>query len=353
MVQLYGILSPERNYAASTCDCVPHRFGHAADHPDRVRTYPTDLTDPEWAEIAPLIPTPVWMLGRGGRPEEYCHRQLIDAVLYLTDNGIKWRAMPADFPAWDDCYRFFRRCKTQGLLTVLHDRLRRACREQAGRDPEPTAAIIDSQSLRAAETVGAEQRGYDAAKKIDGTKRHIAVDAIGLLLAVTVTAANVQDRDGAIPLLTRMAALCLRIGKIWADAAYTGPLVDWTATHLHADLEIVRRADAQRGFVVLARRWVVERTLAWLVRHRRLARDYERRHESHEELVRWAMTRLMTRRLARTPPPPAPAGLQARTANNPGTDSTTHPRSTSRLSFERIASTLLGTAPNPTPRATC
>ena len=306
MVQLYGILSLERNYAASTCDCVPHRFGHAADHPDRVRAYPTDLTDPEWAEIAPLIPTPVWMLGRGGRPEEYCHRQLIDAVLYLTDNGIKWRAMPSDFPAWDDCYRFFRRWKTQGLLTVVHDRLRRACREQAGRTPEPTAAIIDSQSLRAAETVGRAQRGYDGAKKIDGTKRHIAVDTIGLLLAVVVTAASVQDRDGAMPLLTRMAALCLRIGRVWADSAYAGALISWAKQHLDTNLEIVKRNDAQRGFVLLPRRWVVERTLAWLVRHRRLARDYERRHESHEELVRWAMTRLMTRRLARSTARPVP-----------------------------------------------
>ena len=306
MVQLYAFTSPERNYAASTCDCVPHRFGHAADHPDRTHTYPTDLTDPEWAQMAPLIPTPAWILGRGGRPEEYCHRQLIDAILYLTDNGIKWRAMPADFPAWDDCYRFFRRWKTQGLLTVVHDRLRRACREQAGRTPEPTAAIIDSQSLRAAETVGRAQRGYDGAKKIDGTKRHIAVDTIGLLLAVVVTAASVQDRDGAMPLLTRMAALCLRIGRVWADSAYAGALISWAKQHLDTNLEIVKRNDAQRGFVLLPRRWVVERTLAWLVRHRRLARDYERRHESHEELVRWAMTRLMTRRLARSTARPVP-----------------------------------------------
>jgi transposase len=219
---------------------------------------------------------------------------LIDAVLYLTDNGIKWRAMPADFPGWDDCYRFFRRWKTQGLLTIVHDRLRRACREQAGRPPEPSAAIVYSQSLRAAETVGRAERGYDGAKEIDGTKRHIAVDTIGLLLAVVVTAANVQDRDGAMPLLTRMARLCLRIRKVWADSAYAGASIDWAKQHVNTTLEIVKCSDAQRGFVVLPRRWVVERTLAWLVRHRRLARDYERCHDSHEELVRWAMTRLMT-----------------------------------------------------------
>jgi transposase len=307
VVQLYAIVDHERNYAASTCNCVAHRFGHALDHPERARTYPTDLTDAEWALLRPLIPTPAWILGHGGRPEEYCHRQLIDAVLYLTDNGIKWRAMPADFPGWEDCYRFFRRWKTQGLLTVVHDRLRRACRVQAGRDREPTAAIVDSQSLRAAETVGRAQRGYDGAKKIDGTKRHIAVDAIGLLLAVVVTAASVQDRDGAMPLLTRMARLCLRIGRVWADSAYAGALIDWASRHVNTTMEIVKRSDAQRGFVVLPRRWVVERTLAWLVRHRRLARDYERCHESHEELVRWAMTRLMTRRLARAAGPAGPA----------------------------------------------
>jgi transposase len=272
VVQLYAIVDHERNYAVSTCDCVAHRFGHALDHPERARAYPTDLSDAEWAQLRPLIPTPAWILGHGGRPEEYCHRQLIDAMLYLTDNGIKWRAMPADFPAWDDCYRFFRRWKTQGLLTMVHDRLRRACRVQAGRDPEPTAAIVDSQSLRAAETVGRDQRGYDGAKKIDGTKRHIAVDTIGLLLAVVVTAASVQDRDGAMPLLTRMARLCLRIGKVWADSAYAGALVDWARQHVNTTMEIVKRSDAQRGFVVLPRRWVVERTLAWLVRHRRLAR---------------------------------------------------------------------------------
>jgi transposase len=305
-MQLYGIVPFERNYTASTCDCVPHRFGHAVDHPDRARAYPTDLIDAEWARIAPLIPTPAWILGHGGRPEEYCHRQLIDAILYLTDNGIKWRAMPADFPGWDDCYRFFRRWKAQGLLTVVHDRLRRACREQAGRAPEPTAAIIDSQSLRAAETVARAERGYDGAKKIDGTKRHIAVDTLGLLLAVVVTAANIQDRDGAMPLLSRMARLCLRIGKVWADSAYAGALISWAKQHLDTNVEIVKRSDAQRGFVLLPRRWVVERTLAWLVRHRRLARDYERCHESHEELVRWAMTRLMTRRLARGPARSAP-----------------------------------------------
>ena len=224
---------------------------------------------------------------------------MIDAMLYVNDNGIKWRALPVDFPDWTAAYRFFRRWRDQGLLAVLHDRLRRACRVRAGRAPEPTAAVIDSQSLRAAETVGADDRGYDAGKRVNGTKRHIAVDTLGLLLAVVVTAACVQDRDGAIPLLGRMRRACLRIAVAWADSAYAGRLVGWAAEKLALDLAIVKRTDDMQGFVVLPRRWVVERSLAWITRRRRCVRDYERRPESHEAMVRWAMTLVMARRLAR------------------------------------------------------
>jgi transposase len=159
---------------------------------------------------------------------------MIDAVLYIDDNGAKWRALPADFPDWTAAYRFFRRWRDQGLLAVLHDRLRRACRVRAGRGPEPTAAVIDSQSLRAAETVGAADRGFDAGKRVNGTKRHVAVDTLGLLLAVAVTAANVQDRDGAVPLLARLRRVCLRISLVWADNAYAGRLVGWAAEELSA-----------------------------------------------------------------------------------------------------------------------
>jgi transposase len=143
------------------CDCLAHRHGNAADRPARRAVYPTDLTDDQWAAIVALIPIPAWIGGRGGRPEGYCHREMIDAVLYLDDNGTKWRALPVDFPEWAAVYRFFRRWRDQGLLSVLHDRLRRACRVAAGRESEPSAAAIDSQSLRAAETVAAAQRGYD------------------------------------------------------------------------------------------------------------------------------------------------------------------------------------------------
>jgi transposase len=285
-----------------SCDCLAHRYGNAADRPARQAVYPTDLTDAQWAVLAPLIPVPAWISGRGGRPEGYCHREMIDAVLYLDDNGVKWRALPIDFPGWSAVYRFFRRWRDQGLLSVLHDRLRRACRVAAGRESEPSAAAIDSQSLRAAETVAAAQRGYDMGKRVNGTKRHIAVDVLGLLLTVLVTGAGVQDRDGALPLLERLRAACPRITLAWADGAYAGQLVSWAREELRLRLQIVKRPDDVAGFVVVPRRWVAERTLAWITRRRRCVRDYERRHDTHEAMARWAMLLVMTRRLAKQTP---------------------------------------------------
>ena len=299
MSSFYAIDDAEATRRAVSCDCLAHRHGNAGDRPVRRRAYPTDLTDTEWAAIALLIPMPAWMAGRGGRPESYCHREMIDAVAYLVDNGTKWRALPIDFPAWTAVYRFFCRWRDQELLTVLHDRLRRAVRVSQGREPEPTAGAVDSQSLRAAETVGKTRRGYDAGKKINGTKRHIAVDTIGLLLTVLVTAADMHDRDGAGLLLARLRAACPRIKLIWADAGYTGRLVSWvTETFTGLRLAIVKRTDKHR-FQVLPRRWVVERTLGWITRRRRCVRDFERRADTSEAMAYWAMTAVMTRRLAR------------------------------------------------------
>src|SRR6185437_3690025 len=210
----------------------------------------------QWAVLAPLIPGTGVDKGSWWAPEGYCHREMIDAVLYLDDNGTKWRALPIDFPEWAAVYRFFRRWREQGLLSVLHDRLRRACRLAAGRDPEPSAAAIDSQSLRAAETVATADRGYDMGKRVNGTKRHIAVDTLGLLLTVLVTGAGVQDRDGALPLLERVRAVCARIALVWADGAYAGALVGWAREELALRLAIVKRPDDVSGFVVIPRRWV-------------------------------------------------------------------------------------------------
>jgi transposase len=295
---LYAPVAVDASRRAGSCDCLAHRYGNAADRAMRTPVYPTDLTDAQWAVLAPLIPVPAWIRGRGGRPEGYCHREMIGAMLYIDDNGTKWRALPTDFPDWSAAYRFFRRWREQGLATVLHDRLRRACRIAAGRESEPSAAVIDSQSLRAAETVAAADRGFDTGKRVNGTKRHVAVDVLGLLLAVLVTGAGVQDRGGALPLLQRLRAVRPRIALVRADGAYAGALVGWAREELALRLQIVKRPDDASGFVVIPRRWVAERTLAWITRRRRCVRDYERRADSHEAMVRWAMVLVMTRRLA-------------------------------------------------------
>ena len=218
---------------------------------------------------------------------------------YLVDNGCTWRAVPVDFPAWDRVYAFNRRWRVKGLLKELHDRLRGQVREDAGRDPEPSAGIVDSQSVRASAHVPKASSGYDAGKKTPGRKRHLLVDCLGLLLEVQVTAASVQDRDAARPLLERARARFHRLALVWADGGYAGRLVTWAAEELRLKLRIIKRSDDMSGFVVLPRRWVVERTNAWLMRTRRLARDYEGLPEVHEQMVVWSMTALMTRRLAR------------------------------------------------------
>ncbi|MFF6946695.1 transposase, partial [Streptomyces lavendulae] len=153
------------------------------------------MTDTEWAAVRAALPVPAWLEGRGGQPEGYCHRQMVDAVRYLVAGGITWRSMPADFPAWDRVYAFFRRWRDKGWTAEFHDRLRDRIREAGGRDREPTAGIIDAQSVKAAASVPAASRGFDGGKKVNGRKRHIVVDTLGLLLAVVVTAASVNDRE--------------------------------------------------------------------------------------------------------------------------------------------------------------
>jgi len=264
-----------------------------------VRRYPSDTTDAQWAVIDPLLPDPAWLSGKGGRPEAHCRRTIVDAIFYLVDNGIKWRALPVDFPPWSTVYKFFAGWEADGITGLLVDMLRERVRLSEGRTATPTAAIIDSQSVKASENVWRSGRGYDAGKKINGTKRHIAVDTLGLLICVLVTAASVQDRDGAGPLLQQLAQACHRIRLVWADGGYAGKLVDWTRDTLHIVLQIVKRTDDMVGFVVLPRRWVVERTLAWITRHRRCARDYEALPAHHEAMVRWAMIRITSKRLTR------------------------------------------------------
>jgi putative transposase len=262
---------------------------------ERARGYPGDLADAQWQVIAPHLPPE--MPGRRGRPRTWPLRRIVEAILYLDRAGCPWRYLPADFPPWRTVYGYFAAWRDDGTLARLHDALRAQVRAAAGRSPQPTAAVIDSQSVRAADTVPRATRGWDNAKKVNGRKRHIAVDTQGLLLAVVITAASVQDRDAARPLLWNLHRASRRVRLVWADAVYSGGrLTSWAAT-LKMTIQIVARRKAHT-FEVLPRRWVVERTLAWISKHRRTTRDYERLPASHEAMILWAMTALMTRRLA-------------------------------------------------------
>lgn len=265
----------------------------------RIRSYPSDVTDAEWALLEPLLPVPACLTPVGGRPEKHPRRDIVDAIRYVTDNGGKWRALPVDFPPWKTVHGFFTRWRTAGVINHIHDRLRDQVRTRAGRDRQPSAGSIDSQTVRAAETVSNSSRGYDAAKRINGRKRHIAVDTMGLLLTVMVTAANLQDTPAARQLLTQLHATHHGIRHLWADGGYQNKgLLAW-ATTLNITINIVNKLAGQTSFVPLPRRWVVERTFSWITQARRNVRDYERLPQHSEAFIHWSMITIMTRRLAR------------------------------------------------------
>lgn len=265
----------------------------------RSRRYPSDMTDAQWDLIEPLLPTPGWLAGRGGRRAKHCRREILDAIFYVVDNGIKWRALPADFPPWSTVYNHFTAWEHQGATQDVLDALRDRARLTEGRRAAPSAGIIDSASVKAAETVAASSRGFDAGKKINGRKRHIAVDTVGFLICVLVTGADVQDRTAARHLLARLKYHCPSVRHLWADSGYTGTLIDWARSLFGVTIDIVAKLAGQVGFVVLHRRWVVERSLAWINQHRRCVRDYERLPEHHEAIVRWAMIHTASKRLTR------------------------------------------------------
>lgn len=260
------------------------------------QTYPTDLSDAEWHRIARLIPAPK----PGGRPPKYERRVIVDAILYIVRSGCAWRLLPKDMPPWSIVYHYFRAWKRNGLWQRIHDHLRAKLRQASGRERQPSAAVLDSQSVKTTERGGV--RGFDAAKKVNGRKRHILVDTLGLLLIVVVHAADMQDREGARQVLEVLAHRFRRLRLVWADAGYAGQLVEWVRSLRARDklrLEIVRRSDGVAGFAVLPKRWIVERTFAWLYRCRRLSKDYEYLTETSEAMIQVAMIHLMLRRLAR------------------------------------------------------
>src|SRR5664280_2876813 len=267
---------------------------------DKLR-YPSDLTDDEWSHIEPIIPP----AKRGGRKRSVESREIVNGLMYVLSTGCQWRYVPKDLPPKSTMFGYFDLWSWDGTLDRIHRALYVKCREAMGREASPTACVIDSQSVKSAEKGGycVDPNGYDAGKKIKGKKRHILVDTLGLLLHAVVHPADIQDRDGGKLVLATLFGLHPFLQKLFADGGYQGPVFQKASAKIlpHVQIEIVKRSDQAKAFVVLPKRWIVERTIAWLNRCRRLAKDWESLNRKALAFLRLASIRLMLRKLCNQP----------------------------------------------------
>jgi len=262
------------------------------------RAYRSDLSDARWALVEPILAA--WRAARaeaGLGLSEPVHdlREIVNAILYVNWTGIAWEYLPHDFPPFKTVYDYYAKWEADGTTEVIHDELRRKVRKAAGRSEEPSAAILDAQSIRTSGNVPESSQGIDAGKKIKGRKRHIATDTLGLLLVLLVTAASVQDTTGGRDVVSEPAARHPGVVRAWADSGYKRSVIERGAGH-GIDVEVVSKDPGQKGFAPLPKRWAVERTFGWWMLHRRLVRDYETLPERSRTMIHWTMIDNMSRR---------------------------------------------------------